>query len=91
MNDRTKWLVDQIEKYVDDNLYGQIHVDLMDMIEICESYIRTIEDKKEMTEGELENFIINLEVNLIDHAQFHLKSLRKGLRRVLAKFPKEEP
>ncbi|MEP7007543.1 MAG: hypothetical protein ABI810_16290 [Sphingomonas bacterium] len=82
--------IDQIRPYVnDDEALGRIRVDLHDLVEACEWLLSNIQKNtdKTMTEDELETFLIELDINYIQHASFHIKSLKKEIVSSLKKFP----
>jgi len=70
---------------VDKELCGRLTVDVTDILEACEWYVRTVgaNRSESLSRDELETLLIEIDVNLIQHLSFHLESLRKDLSSVL--------
>ena len=85
INDRVKRLKD-IESYiVDPNLYGRMRVDLNDIIEASEWLLSTMsnQSKLPLTADVAEDFLIELDINYVQHVTFHLNTLRMDIASVL--------
>lgn len=83
-------LLDALDGHIpDEDTRGRLSVDLQDLVESSRWLLNTLEGVKAhpRTDGELENFLIDLEVHYLDHATYHIKSLRRALTTVLATFP----
>lgn len=89
--DKADWFVDQLKCYADPSDLGRMRADLIDLMEISQWFLNAMEGsgKHNMTQDELETFLIELEVQLTYHANFHLQSLKKNLRKMLRRFPDE--
>jgi len=83
------WLRDKLSVYTGRATFGRMTADLSDLTEICRWYLDTMEQTldHELSDDELETFLIQLETKFIDHANFHLRSLKKDVERILRKIP----
>jgi hypothetical protein len=70
---------------------GQLSVDLQDLVEASRWLLTKLGSirSEPYTDDELEGVLVDLEVRFLDHASYHIKSLRKTLAAVLATFPDE--
>lgn len=81
-----KYLVAQIGVFVsDEEILGRLYTDLLDAREACEWFIENIniDGNKQMKRNELEDWLIDLDVNMLTHLVYHLKSIKKVLPTVL--------
>ena len=86
-------LLEQLKSYASsDESYGRIRADFLDLIEACQWFLSVMEQNEERTlsESELEDVLIDIDVKFIQHVAFHLKSLRKDLPDILKQFPNED-
>jgi len=77
---------------VDEVSYGRIYADLVDLLEASEWFVKAIDglESRDLTQSELEDFLIEVDVKFVDHAFFHLSSLRNDLKAALRNFPVED-
>jgi hypothetical protein len=81
-------LVEQLRPFTSgDEAYGRLHADFHDLMEICTWFVQLMNsaERKSLGRDDLEAFLIELDVGLIDHASFHLKSMKKEVEAALAK------
>jgi hypothetical protein len=72
--------------------YGRMHADLQDLLEASEWLVGTISalgDRK-LSVSELEDLLVEIDVNFVEHASYHLASLRGDLKAALENFPDED-
>ena len=87
------WLTTQIEPYASSSeSYGQICADFADLSDACYWFLAQIEAgrSRTLTQDELEDLLVDIDVKFIQHVSFHLKSLRVELNQMLKKFPNEK-
>ncbi len=87
-------LIDQLKPYAPDaDTHARVRVDFMDLADICQWFLDEIAKHagSTLSQDQLEEFLIEIDVNFIQHIEFHLRSLQKTLPRILEKFPNEEP
>lgn len=86
-------LLRQLKPYVDnEEAYGCLHADFADLIEVfqwLEGQLQAL-DARILSADELETFLIEIDVRFVDHAGFHIRSLKKEINRMLKKFPNED-
>lgn len=77
---------------VDEVSYGRIHADFVDLLEASEWFVKTMDalEGHELTRSELEDLLVEIDVKFVDHAFFHLSSLRTDLKAALENFPDED-
>ena len=77
---------------VDEVSYGRIYADFVDLIRASEWFVKTIDELegRELTQSELEDFLIEVDIKFVDHEFFHLSSLRNDLKAALENFPDED-
>ncbi len=81
-------LVEQLRPFLSgDEAYGRLHADFHDLMEICTWFVQLMNSagRKSLSQDDLEAFLIELDVGLIDHASFHLKSMKKEIEAALGK------
>jgi len=78
-------LVRQVNAYArDDQLSGRLYVDLVDMLEACRWFVSSMDQLgEELTRDELESLLIKIDVNVVQHLGFHMRSLKRDMPRVL--------
>ena len=76
----------------DDEAFGRLHADFHDLMEICSWFLQVAnaDTKKSLSRDELEDLLIDLDVNLIDHGLFHLNSLKKEVNSALEKLAEDD-
>jgi hypothetical protein len=87
--DRIK-VVEQLRPFFSNEAgYGRMHANLHDLVEASEWFLATMDRTRAetLTAEQVEDFLIELEVHFVDHAMFHLRSLKKDIAAVLATFP----
>ena len=94
MTDASKKLsiVEQLKPFLNNSeIYGRLYADIHDLLEACEWFMAEIKktESKTLSSDEIENLLIEIDVRFIEHAMFHLSSLRKDLNTILKKFPNE--
>jgi hypothetical protein len=80
-------VVDQLRPFLtDDAMYGRMHADLHDLIEVGEwlSAESSRRGDEPLTADQAETFLVELDVHLVEHATWHLNSLRKDIASALA-------
>lgn len=85
--------VEQLREYaVDDAAYGRLCADFGDLLEACTWMLKTAADVegRVLTRSELEDLLVDIDVNFVEHALYHLTSLRKDLKETLDNFPGED-
>lgn len=81
-------LVQQLRPFMSgEEAYGRLHADFHDLMEICAWFLQLMNaaERKPLSRDDLETFLIELDVGLIDHASFHLKSMKKEIEAALGK------
>ncbi|MDP2129900.1 MAG: hypothetical protein U0975_08440 [Erythrobacter sp.] len=85
---------DELLPYVKDSkLITTMKVDVFDLMEVSRWLGDQIKYRAEngfYDSDDAESFFIDLEVQCVFHAQFHIKSLRSLIEDALGKFPNEE-
>src|SRR5689334_7835424 len=92
IRDRIKFL-DQLQPFFPDQAtYSRAHTDVYDLVEASEWFLAMLARTQSETMGaeQVENFLIELEVHYVDHALYHLRSLKKAITASLATFPDNE-
>jgi hypothetical protein len=72
--------------------YGRMHADLQDLLEASEWLIGTVgalRDRK-LSVSELEDLLVEIDVNFVEHASYHLASLRGDIKSTLENFPDDD-
>jgi hypothetical protein len=90
MSDKTTRLIEQLRPFLrDEDAYGRFRADIHDLKEICTWFLEKMnpDSEKSMSVNELEDFLIELDVNFIDHGIFHLRSLKAEIESALKQFP----
>jgi hypothetical protein len=83
-------LLDALDGHIpDEDTRGRLSVDLQDLVEASRWLLSTLQGvgSRAHTDDELESLLIDLEVRYLDHATYHIKSLRAALTAVLRTFP----
>ena len=77
---------------VDEAAYGRIYADFVDLLEASEWFVKTMDELegRKLTLPELEDLLVEVDVKFVDHAFFHLTSLRHDLKAALENFPNED-
>lgn len=86
-------IVHQLSHYVrDKEVEGRVSADLSDIAEVCNWLLKKLEsvDARSWSRDELESFLIDLDVNVLQHLDFHLKSMRNDLPGLLRAVASEE-
>lgn len=81
-------LVQQLRPFMNgEEAYGRLRADFHDLMEICAWFLQLMNaaERKPLSRDDLETFLIELDVGLIDHASFHLKSMKKEIEGALGK------
>ena len=75
----------------DDAAYGRLYGDLHDLLEMSAWLIKKFADieGRSLSTSELESLLIDIDINFIQHASYHLSSLSKDLTVTLRQFPDE--
>ena len=79
-------IVEQLKAFIaDDERYGRMHADLHDLIEASEWLLQAMNKVRDypLTADSAEDFLIDLDINYVQHATFHLNSLRADIASVL--------
>lgn len=85
-DDRLKPLLDQLGKHIADRaLLGRVQVDLIDMLEACRWFDAEIGSlhQRGLNRDELESLLIDIEVKLLDHMSYHIKSMKSDMPKLL--------
>jgi hypothetical protein len=64
-----------------------LFVDIADAYEACNSFSDVVEDlvsRKRMTRDQLQTALVDVDLHLLEHLTYHLKSLRKHLPKAIA-------
>ena len=83
---RLRPLLDQLEKYTPDRaLLGRVQADLTDILEVCEWFESTVNAlvQRTLDRDQLESLLIDIEVNLLDHMAYHIKSVKRDMPALL--------
>jgi hypothetical protein len=83
-------LLDALDRHIpDEDTRGRLSTDLHDLVEASRWLLSTLEGvgSRTHTDDELEDLLMDLEVRYLDHATYHMKSLRRALTAVLGSFP----
>ena len=86
--DNAERLVEQLRPFVSgEEAYGRLHADFHDLMEICAGFLQLMNaaEGKALSRDDLETFLIELDVGLIDHASSHLQSMKKEIEAALGK------
>lgn len=71
----------KMSPYLTDNMnQSQLFVDIADAYEACCRFIAIVDDissKETLQVDQLEAFLVDVDVHLLEHLAYHLKSLRK--------------
>ena len=81
-------LIEQLRPLMSgEEAYGRLHADFHDLMEICTWFVQLMNsvERKSLSRDDLEAFLIELDVGLIDHASLHLKSMKKEIEAALGK------
>jgi hypothetical protein len=81
-------LIEQLRPFVSgEEAYGRLYADFHDLMEICAWFLQLMnaDDRKQLSRDDLEKLLIELDIGLIDHASFHLKSMKKEINAALDK------
>ena len=67
-------------------MYGRMYADLHDLIEVGEWLSAELKRRGDepLTADQAESFLVELDVHLVEHATWHLNSLRKDIASALA-------
>lgn len=85
-------LVDALGEHLpNDDRRGQVSADLNDLVEASRWLLAAIGSihAGPYADAELEDLLIELDVHFLEHANFHIESLRKTIAVVLRTFPDE--
>ena len=69
-------------------------VDIADAYEACQQFIDLINkfnSRKRHTKDQVENLLVEIDVHLLEHLTYHLKSLRKEVPRALKSLASSNP
>jgi hypothetical protein len=80
-------VVDQLRPFLaDDAMHGRMYADLHDLIEVGEWLSTELSRRGDepFTADQAETFLVELHVHLVEHATWHLNSLRKDIASALA-------
>ena len=86
-------LIEQLRPFVaDEATYGRMYGDFHDLLEASAWLLETFaaHEGRELSASELEDLLVKIDVKFVEHASFHLRSLRKDLKAALERFPEEE-
>lgn len=85
-------LLERIAKHVDGPTFGRIYADLNDLTECCRWLINLVDRpcQEPVSQDEMEQMLIDIEVAFVMHVSFHLKTFRKDIKTVLASLPDED-
>lgn len=79
-------LANRLKAWIDGECGGDsaVSADLHDIYEICSWYIDFLEafENKALASDDLEKAVLDLDINLVMHLDYHLKSLRNELKKV---------
>jgi hypothetical protein len=81
-------LIEQFRPFArDDDAFGRLRADFHDMMEICAWFLRVMNsaERKPLSRDDIEALLIEIDVGLIDHASFHLKSMKTEIEAALGK------
>lgn len=86
IRDKLRFLEQLKPVLADAATYGRMYADLHDLLEAGQWLITELDrlQERSLTRDEIETFLIDLDIAYIQHASFHLKSLRKDVRATLA-------
>ena len=71
-----------------------LFVDIADAYEACQEFIDLINkfnSQKRYTKDQIENLMIEIDVHLLEHLTYHLKSLRREVPRALKALTRPKP
>lgn len=83
---RIKPLLDQLGKHIEDHaLLGRVQADLTDILEVCEWFELVVDSsgQRGLDREEAESLLIDIEINLLDHLAYHLKSMKRDMPALL--------
>ena len=90
MQEKTNRLIQQLRPFLpNDDAYGRLYADIHDLVEISAWFLAKMNSNADKTLGpaEIEDFLIELDVNFIDHGLFHLQSLKAEIKSALKNLP----
>jgi hypothetical protein len=88
-----KWFTAQLEPYASSvDSYGQVCADIADISEACHWFLTQFDARRSkiLSQEDLEDALIDIDVKFVQHVSFHLNSLSAELHRMLEKFPNGE-
>lgn len=79
-------VADQLKSFSNDRqLTTRVYVNLTDMLESCVWFAEQMQANGhgKLTRDELETFLINIDINMLQHLVSHLESLRRDMPTIL--------
>lgn len=75
-----------------EEVYGRLRVDLQDLLEASKWLVEAVKaiEGRELSRSELEDLLVEIDVNFVEHASYHLASLRGDLKATLENFPNDD-
>jgi hypothetical protein len=72
-----------------EEVFGRFRADLQDLLEASEWLLGTVRslESRELSVSELEDLLVEIDVNFVEHASFHISSFRGDLKSMLENFP----
>jgi hypothetical protein len=83
---RLRPLLDQLGKHTANRaLLGRLEADLIDILEECEWFEATVNSlgQRGLDRDQLESLLIDIEVRLLDHMAYHIKSMKSDMPALL--------
>ena len=83
---RLRPLLDQLAKHTPDRaLLGRVQADLTDILEVCKWFEGTVNAlvQRRLDRDQLESLLIDIEVNLLDHMAYHIRSVKRDMPALL--------
>ncbi len=83
--------VDELYQVTSDgDAINTIKIDLFDLLEAGEWLSQEISNRSNFgfkDQDDIENFIISLQINYLEHVEFHINSLKCEMKKALKNFP----
>jgi hypothetical protein len=85
--------LDQLKGFAaSEEAYGRLRADFQDLLEASEWFSQTVRALagRTLSVSELEDLLVEIDVKFVEHASFHLETLRGDLKAALENFPNED-
>lgn len=79
-------LVKHVHPYLsNDKILGMMTADLADMYEVSQWFVRTLDEARARTytQDELHSLLVEIDIQMLTHLTWHLRSLKKYLTKVI--------